>query len=260
MPYRLRMFALHLLSSIVLLTLVLAIFYFGWYAWPGWYLAGAEFIVGLMMLVDIGVGPLATLVVASPAKSRRKLQADIGLIVLVQLVALGYGANTLWEGRPLYYVFSGAQVDLVPAVAIEPEDVRIARNRGAALLPEWYSLPRWVWARVPEDPTEFKQLLMEKLLMGGDVITMPQYFHPLAEATVAMREAYRPPGVLSGAGGMGETEYSRRMALLGKAAGEVGVLPVAGRLREGAMVFDRSTGEFLAYWPIKVPKLQAKAE
>jgi hypothetical protein len=260
MPYRLRMFALHLLSSVVLLTLVLAIFYFGWYDWPGWHLAGAEFVVGLMMLVDIGVGPLATLVVANPAKSRRKLQADIGFIVLVQLAALGYGARTLWEGRPLYYVFSGAQVDLVPAVAIDPEDVQIARSRGVTLVPEWYSLPRWVWASVPEDPTEFGQLLMEKLLVGGDVITMPQYFHPVAEATAAMRDVYLPIRSLLGAAGMDQAEYSRRLALLGKAEGAVGVLPVGGRLRQGAMVFDRATGELLAYWPVKVPKSPAKAD
>ncbi len=259
MSFRLRLFAAHLLSSISLLFLLLAVLYFGWYAWPGWYLAGAEFVVGLMVLVDIGIGPLATLVVADPAKSRRKLQMDIGFIVLVQLVALGYGANTLWEGRPLYYVFSATQVDLVPAIAIESGDVQVARSRGLPA-PEWYSTPRWVWARVPEDPAEFKRLLMERLLEGGDVITMPQYFHPFPEAATAMRSAYRPLRSVRGATDLNEAEYSQRLASLAKAEDAVGVLPVVGRVREGAMVFDRATGELLAYWPVKVPKLPAKAD
>lgn len=259
MSYRLRLFTAHLLSSVSLLSLILAAFYFGWYAWPGWYLAGAEFVVGLMVIVDIGVGPLATLVVADPAKSRRKLQMDIGFIVLVQLVALGYGAKTLWDGRPLYYVFSATQIDLVPAVAIDPEDVQVARSRGLPV-PEWYSLPRWVWARVPDDPAEFKRLLMDKLLMGGDVITMPQYFHPFPQAATAMRAAYRPLRSVLGATGMSEAEYSRQLASLAKAEDAVGVLPVVGRVREGAMLFDRATGEWLAYWSAKVPKPAAKTD
>ena len=39
MRFRLRFFGLHLVASVVVLTLVLGSFYLGWYRWPGWYLA-----------------------------------------------------------------------------------------------------------------------------------------------------------------------------------------------------------------------------
>jgi hypothetical protein len=259
MRFRLRVFLWHIVLSSLLLGLLFAGLYVGWYRWPAWHLAGAEFVAGLMVLVDIGVGPLATLVVANPRKPARKLRADIGLIVVVQLAALGYGVKTLWEARPLYYVFSAGQFDLVPALAIESEDIQVARSRGVLLGPQWYSLPRWVWARVPDDPEEFKRLLMEKLLLGGDVITMPQYFHPLSEAADAMRIAYRPMKSLLGASGMTEAEYARRVALLNKTEDALGVLPIVGRRREGAMVFDRSSGEFLSYWPAHVAEPAEKS-
>jgi hypothetical protein len=260
MRFRIRAFLWHLAVSSVVLGLLIAGLYLGWYNWPGWYLAGAEFIVGMMVLVDIGLGPLATVVVANPAKPARKLKVDIGLIVLVQLAALIYGTKTLWDGRPLYYVFSASQVDLVQAIAIDPQDTQVALSRGATLVPKWYSRPRWVWARLPDDPDEFKQLLFGRLLLGGDVVTMPQYFHPIAEAVPTMRSAYVQIRSLQGAPEMDDAEYARRLALLGKAEEAVGVLPIVGRAREGAMVFDRATGEPLAYWPVKVKRLASKAE
>jgi hypothetical protein len=208
----------------------------------------------MMVLVDIGVGPLATMVVASPGKPQRRLRTDIGVIVLIQLMALGYGVKTLWDGRPLYYVFSAGQVDLVSAIAIESADIQEARNRGVSLVPEWNSLPRWVWARVPEDPAEFRRLLIERLLAGGDVITMPQYFHPIAEATEAMRAAYRPVRVVLESSGLTSEEYARRLASLDRPEETLGLLPVSGRRRDGTLVFDRSTGELLTYWPIVLPK------
>ena len=80
--------------------------WFGWYRWPGWYLSGVLHVVGIVVLVDVVLGPTLTLIIANPAKPRSELTRDLAIIVSVQLVALIYGATTLWEGRPLYYTFS----------------------------------------------------------------------------------------------------------------------------------------------------------
>src|SRR6516162_3072566 len=103
MRFRITAFALHLLGSATALTLVLGALYLGWYRWPGWYLSSALHIVGIVVMVDLVLGPTLTLIVANPGKPRRELVRDVAIIVTVQLIALIYGATTLWGGRPLYY-------------------------------------------------------------------------------------------------------------------------------------------------------------
>ena len=100
----------------------------------------------------LGLGPLATLVVANPEKPRRELARDISLIVLVQLAALGYGAHTLWQGRPLFYAFSLDRIEIVTGSDFDDEVIETARKQGAAIIPDWSSRPRWIWAPLPDDP------------------------------------------------------------------------------------------------------------
>ena len=122
MRFRLKAFGLHLLGSCVVLTLVLGTLYFGWYRWPGWFLADALPVVMVLAGVDLALGPLLTFVIAQEAKPRRALARDVAIIVAVQLCALVYGAVSLWHGRPLYYAFSEDVLQLVQAYDIGEQE------------------------------------------------------------------------------------------------------------------------------------------
>jgi hypothetical protein len=251
MPIRLRAFGLHLLASACLLSLIVLGLYAGWYYWPGWYLMGAENIVGIMVLVDVGLGPLATLVVASPQKPRRELVRDISLIVLVQLAALGYGAHTLWQGRPLYYVFSLDRAEIVIAADFDEDVIETARKQGAAIIPDWSSRPMWIWAPLPDDAETRGNIIASAITGGHDVTSRPEYFRPLAEGAAAMRERYLPVQSLIGSGGLlAESDYRARLAEIGRAEADLGALPIDGRTRYGTMIFDRASGQPLAFWPV----------
>src|SRR5258705_2717615 len=103
MRFRLKAFALHLVGSATVITLVLGALYLGWYRWPGWYLSGALGVVPILAGVDVSLGPLITLLIASPRKPRRSLARDVSIIVSLQLAALAYGAATLWQGPRLVF-------------------------------------------------------------------------------------------------------------------------------------------------------------
>ncbi len=133
MRFRLTAFGLHLLGSACALTLVLGGLYLGWYHWPGWYLTAVARVLIIVGLVDLGLGPTLTLIIANPQKPRRVLARDIAIIVAVQLAALVYGATTLWHGRPLYYTFSANRLETVQASDIEPEEIA-ARAPGKSVL------------------------------------------------------------------------------------------------------------------------------
>ena len=176
MHFRLKLFSLHLLSSATVLTLILGALYLGWYRWPGWYLTDVTRVVLIMVCVDVVLGPTLTLIIANQKKSQRELTRDIGIIVAVQLCALTYGSVSLWNGRPLYYAFSEGLLQLVQAYDIDANEATLAREQNPGLAPHWYSLPRWIWAPLPQDAGEARKIITSTITGGDDVISMPRYF------------------------------------------------------------------------------------
>jgi hypothetical protein len=192
MRFRFQAFALHLLGSASALALVLGGLYLGWYRWPGWYLTGARNVVPILVGVDLVLGPLLTFLIANPAKPRRELARDIGVIVAVQLVALGYGAHTLWAGRPLYYAFSVDRLQIVQASDLNAKEIALARQSNPAFAPYWHSLPRWVWAPLPDAPAERARIIASAQAGGDDVIDMPRYFRSWDSGLPVLRGQLRP--------------------------------------------------------------------
>lgn len=253
MRFRLRAFGIHLLASFLVLSLVLAVLYAGWYRWPGWWLAGAEMIVGVLILVDVGVGPLATLVVSNPAKPRAEWRRDIAFIAVVQVLALGYGTQSLWQGRPLFNVFSGDKISTIQANNIKPEAIARAIDQGAAIVPAWHSPLEWAWAPLPDDPDEKARLRGLEFAKGSGVVTLPEYYRSIADGKDALIKALAPAErlVTSRLRFMGEAELRARAGELQRTPEELGVLPGTGGMRNGTWVFDRMTGELIAFWPVE---------
>jgi hypothetical protein len=191
MTFRFRAFGLHVLGSATVLTLVLGALYLGWYRWPGWYLTGALKVAPMLVGIDLMLGPLFTLLIASPAKPRAILARDIAVIVAVQLGALAYGASVLWKGRPLYYAFSEDRLQIVQASEFAAGEIALARQSNPQFAPHWYSRPRWVWAPLPEAPAERARIIASARAGGDDVIDMPRYFRSWDEGLPALRAQLR---------------------------------------------------------------------
>ena len=84
----------HLLFSVLVAAMVAALVFGIWYPTPYGELAGGQGLFRLIVVVDVICGPLLTLVIYNPKKPRVELFRDIGLVVLIQLGALGYGLNS----------------------------------------------------------------------------------------------------------------------------------------------------------------------
>src|SRR5580704_15236671 len=179
MRFRFKAFAWHLLGSASVLSVTLGLLYVGWYHCPGWYLADMPTVLAIMVGVDVVLGPLLTLIVADSAKARRVLARDLGVILAIQLVAFGYGVTTLWHGRPLYYAFSVNCLSAIKAQDIE-YDSAAASAQNSALAPHWYSLPRWIWAPLPENSEEADKIVRSAIQGGFDVTARPAYYKPWA--------------------------------------------------------------------------------
>ncbi len=246
MRFRFKAFAWHLLGSASVLTLTLGLLYLGWYHWPGWYLADMPTVLAIMVGVDVVLGPLLTLIVADPAKARRILARDVGVILLVQLVAFGYGVTTLWHGRPLYYAFSVNCLSVVQALDIE-QDSATASTQNAALAPHWYSLPRWIWAPLPNDSEEANEIVQSAIHGGFDVTARPAYYKPWASGAAELRTQLRRVDEIKFFSLKEKELLKERLKTAGFAPDEADGIPLTGRKRPLLAVFDSSNLRLLAY-------------
>jgi hypothetical protein len=241
MKFRLKAFGLHLLSSFGMLTLILGSLYLGWYRWPGWYLADCVQVTGALTGVDLVIGPLLTLVVASAKKPRRELIRDISIIAIIQLCALGYGSVALWNGRPLYYTFSEDVLQVVQAYDFEESELVLARQRHLPLAPHWYSLPQWVWAPLPKDSEESAKIEAAAISGGSDVIAMPRYYQTWESGLPTLRGQLKPVDSIKYFSGSDKKVLKRRMQAEGIAADQANAIALLGRALPLLVVFDPNT-------------------
>ena len=246
MKFRLAAFGLHLSGSATALTLVLGALWLGWYRWPGWYLASALHVVGIVVMVDLVLGPTLTLIVANPNKRRGELARDIALIVAVQLIALAYGGVTLWRGRPLYYTFSVDRLELVQASDLKADDINVARRENPALAPLWYSRPRWIWAPLPDNPEEAQRIVTGSVFGGTDVTLMPRYFRPWEQGLPELRKRLGKVAEMRNFAPEEKQRLKNRMVQLGLPADQANSMVMWGAGRRVLAVFDLGTLELRA--------------
>jgi hypothetical protein len=241
MKARLKAFGWHLTGSASVLLVVLGTLYLGWYRWPGWYLTGVLHILPVLVGVDLVLGPLLTFVIASPKKPARELVRDIACIVAVQLIALGYGSVTLWQGRPLYYAYSETELTVVQAIDLQPEEVELGRRTNPALAPHWYSLPRWIWAPLPADPKTREAIINSATAGGFDVTARPRYFKDWAQGLPSLREHLKKVGDLRYFSGNQRKLLRQRMEAHGFPPDQPITLPMTGHGVPLLAVFDPQT-------------------
>jgi hypothetical protein len=188
--------------------------------------------------VDVVLGPLCTFLIASPKKPRRELARDIAMIATVQLCALIYGSVSLWNGRPLYYALSEDVLQLVQAYDINEEELALARQQKAALVPHWYSLPRWIWAPLPQDSEQRSKIVTAAVTGGDDVISMPRYYQPWDAGLTTLRTQLKKVDDVKYFYGKEKKILKERMQAAGIATDQLNAMPLSGRGHPVLVVFD----------------------
>jgi len=251
MKFRLKAFGLHLLGSASTLSLILGGLYVGWYRWPGWHLTDVTQVVTVMVGVDVVLGPLLTFIVASVSKPRRVLVRDIAVIVVVQLAALIYGSMSLWNGRPLYYTYSEGVLQLVQAYDIDAEQWAVGRRQNPALAPHWYSLPRWIWAPLPQDSDTRQTIVTSAVTGGDDVVSMPQYFKPWEQGVPELHKQLKRVDDVAYFAPSEKKKLKERMQAAGFDTDQPNSMPLTGRGHPLLAVFDPASVKLAAIFSPK---------
>jgi hypothetical protein len=152
----------HFAGSVLVAFIVAALVFGVWYPHPFRSLAGGTELFFIVMGVDIVCGPLLTLVLFNPAKPKRELFVDLGMVVVLQLAALAYGMWTVHQARPLYLVH---EVDRFKVIALADIDVAELPKLPEALQPRLFKGPQTVGLR--EASKEEREKVMFESVQGG---------------------------------------------------------------------------------------------
>ena len=173
---------IHFVSSCLLAVLASALVFLVWYPYPYRDSSGGKELFLLIISVDIVCGPLLTLVLFNPKKPRAELWRDMTLVVTIQLAALGYGVNTVWQARPLYLVL---EVDRFKVVTRPVVDELALSQLPSALKTPWWSGPLVVGIRDPKDAQEREKVMFESVQGGRDYAERPEFYLPYEGAVAA---------------------------------------------------------------------------
>lgn len=116
---RYRAFFLHLFISVLCAALVATLVFKLWYPAPYRYLTGGFFLFIMIMGVDLVCGPVLTLLVANPQKTKRHLAVDLCVVALIQISALVYGLYSVFIARPVAEVFEVDRMVVVTASQLD---------------------------------------------------------------------------------------------------------------------------------------------
>lgn len=163
----------HLLISALISVIAAALVFGAWYPFPYRELSGGRELFLWVVAVDVICGPLMTLVLFNPRKSRQELRLDIGLIAVLQISALMYGTWTTWLARPSYLVLEVDRFKVVSAAALEI-DALDALPKDMA--PSIWGGVKTVALRPPKSVEEKNKVLFESIEMGRDYAVRPEFY------------------------------------------------------------------------------------
>lgn len=172
---KIKAFGFHLLISLIIATVSLAIVLLVWYPQPLFQATGVGKIFLLMLGIDVVLGPLLTFIVYKPNKKSLKL--DLTVIICVQLAAFIYGFYHVYDGRPVWIAYNVDRFDLVRNNEIDNRKLLEAE----AIYQNSSNIgPRYVAAVIPRDDLKaFNQILFDEIQAGIAPSQRPELYRPL---------------------------------------------------------------------------------
>ena len=166
-----------------------ALLVFGvWYPSPWRQLLGVAGVFGLVVGVDLVCGPLLTLVLASPKKSRKERWVDLSLVGTIQLVALAYGLWAVFAARPVALVFEVDRLTIVSANEVQIDRLSSAPE-GLRALP-WAGI-QLAATRKPKSSDENMESL-DMSLQGVTPAMRPDWWLPYEAAKPEVVKRAKP--------------------------------------------------------------------
>lgn len=170
---------IHLGISATLAATIGGVLYFLWFPPPYFIAAGASRLMLVLIGVDIGIGPLLTLLVVNPRKPNRLLKLDLSIIAALQAVALCYGIHVIADARPVFIVAEADRFVVVAADEVSSAD--LAQGSQPAFRKRSWTGPVLVGAAPPADRAGSGAFALQVMATGKDIDRLPRYYMPYGQ-------------------------------------------------------------------------------
>jgi len=147
----------------------------------------------------------------------------------------------------MYYAYSEGVLQMVQAFDLKSEETVLGRRQNPRLAPYWYSVPRWVWAPLPQDPEERDRIVKSAISGDDDVISMPRYFKSWEQGLPALRRELKPVDAVAYFAPAQKKILKERMRAAGFAPDQPIAMPLTGREKTLLAVFDPASAAINAF-------------
>lgn len=218
-----------------------------WYPYPLFAAVGGQQVLMILLGVDVTLGPLITLTIFNPKKSRRALSFDLTIIALLQITALIYGMSVVFQARPAYVVFNKDSFNLITANMLSDGDIAKAEHPGYRSLP--LTGPLYVYSREPTDIKEINEALLGEL-NGKGLSQLPQFYMPYNDHMADASKAAKPVTELKKLNPDRTADIDNSIRASGRAESDVGFLPLRAKYQDQVVLVGKSDGRVLALLPL----------
>jgi len=169
---RWQAFLIHLGLSTVIYVVLLYLIVFVWYPQPYFSADGGWQGVRLITGVDLVLGPVLTLIVFKAGKPG--LKRDLGIIALLQIVALVWGTWIVHDQRTVMVTYAAGNF-----YAINSEEVENAGGKASMIAAQATHPPAYALVRLPTDEKQRIQLIIRTLASGRPLQQLGERYEPL---------------------------------------------------------------------------------
>lgn len=245
---KIRLYAssIHACISLAVAALCAFIVFGVWYPYPYRDISGGRELFGIVVSVDVILGPLITLAIFNRAKPRIELVRDLCMVGLIQLAALGYGLWTVSAARPVHMVFEIDRFRVVHAIEVD-ETLLPQTPKGIQVLP--LTGPTLLALRPFKDETERMEATLAAL-QGVSLASRPDLWSPYEEATADVLKKAKPGMQLVTRFPARAAEVEQVLKTIDRKPDSVVYLPLVGRKSFWTAFLDPVTAQVLTTMPL----------
>lgn len=233
MSKRLKFFFSHLSISLMIALFVVVLVFFIWYPVPLATAVGVTHIFLIILTIDIIVGPFLGLLVYKHGK--KTLKFDLGVIILLQILALCYGVYSIEQGRPAWIAYNVDRFELVRKNEIITDHIEQALPQFQH--PSWFK-PQWVGVEFAKDANVRSDDLFAEALGGISIAQKPERYVDFYKTTTQLKQRTKN---LKDLNQYNDVEQVDRILL--KYPQATGFVPLKSNAVDMTVLINKDTGE-----------------
>lgn len=191
MSKHLKFFLSHFAVSTIIASIATILIFYLWYPEPLTQAVGVTHIFLILLAIDVIIGPVLGFMVYKEGK--KTLKIDLGIIILLQALALGYGVYSIFKGRPAWLAYNVDRFEVVRNNEIIADHIEQAQPKYQQ--PSWLK-PQFVAVEFAQDNQTRQNEMFAEVLAGISIAQRPERYVSLSQAKKQLQQRAQPLSTL----------------------------------------------------------------